>query len=497
MLSNDYFQNILNFLDALFLAKEADSIFFGLFDSWQTVLLSMADILVSAFCFYFILKLFRESRAWQLFKGVIFLFCFALLCNFFGLKTISYLLYNSMSILLIGFVVIFQPELRKALETLGRNTFELLRSATQDLSNPNGKPIDDTYMIDVLVEACQNMAKTKTGALIIIERTTGLKEIIDASSTAVILDSLLTVPALEQIFYKNSPLHDGALILRNGKIYAARCHVPLSENTILKGDLGTRHRAALGASEIGDSIVLVVSEEKGSISVAQEGVLYSMENIQILEETLKRLLLPNEHKTTSRIHFLEKLRAIASVKTSYQIPTVNQVDASLPQSSLQKGVFNRFITQLGLQALALVFAIFLFLYVQVTTNPIETYTLNQVNITKNEATLYEQEGYTVQLQNTQLALTVRARQNMIQRLKNQLDILTAYVDLPTEQLKEGTYSLPVQIKSDVLSDRLYQIQKQSLNSVVVTVLKEKNDHEILPGLEENVYEIYKLSKVQP
>lgn len=495
MLSTDYFQNLLNFFDALIFSKEADSIFFGLFDSWQSVLLNLADIFVSAFCFYFILKLFRQSRAWQLFKGVIFLFAFAVLCNFFGLKTISYLLYNSMSILLIGFVVIFQPELRKALETLGRNTFVLLRSAAQDLNYNSSKASDEAHMINRLVEACQNMSRTKTGALIIIERTTGLKEIIDASSTAVILDSLLTVPALEQIFYKNSPLHDGALILRNGKIYAARCHVPLSENTSLKGDLGTRHRAALGASELGDSIVVVVSEETGTMSVAQEGVLYRMDNIQMLEETLKRLLLPTESKPLTKQNFLEKLKAIATVQkteTKQDVQPETKFTFSLEDG---RRFLSRLMTQVGLQLLSLIFAIFLFLYVQTTTNPVETYTLTQVNINKNFATLYEEEGYTVQLQNTNLSVTVRARASVVQRLQNQLDIISAYVDLPTNQLKEGTYTLPVSIKSEVLSDRLYQIQKQSVNSVVATVLKQENkENEILPGLEENIYEIHKTSK---
>lgn len=487
MLSTDYFQQLLSFFEALLFGKASDSIFFGLFDSWESIALSIADIFVSAFCFYFILKLFKESRAWQLFKGALFLFAFALLCNFFGLKTISYLLYHSMSILIIGFVVIFQPELRKALETLGRNSFELLRTAAQDLSSSN-KNNNASQMILALVEACRSMALSKTGALIIIEQRTGLKEIIDASSTAVILDSLLTAPALEQIFYKNSPLHDGALILRNGRIFAARCHVPLSETTKLKGNLGTRHRAALGASEMGDSLAIVVSEEKGHISLAKEGVLYKMKSTDELKNTLEHLLLDKGEETTK-----QKAGKLFSKLRSSENTFFSDILLSKDQRTSEEPFVKRFFSKLSLQLLSLLLAVLVFLFIQVSTNPIESYTLTNVNILKNNILLYEQQGYTVQLQNPQLSITVRARQNVIQRLKNQLDVLTASIELPTGNLIEGSYTLPIQIKSELLSDRMYQVQKQSVSTVVVTVVKpEEKENTLLPGIESNVQEIYKV-----
>ncbi|MDD4542106.1 MAG: diadenylate cyclase CdaA, partial [Eubacteriales bacterium] len=219
---------------------------------------SALDILITTLVFYFILKLFRDSRAWQLLRGILLIIAFAIVTSFLGLNTISFIFNNTISILAIALLVIFQPELRKTLEKLGRSRLVKVISPKE---RENAVDSGSRHLIESIVSACESMSKTRTGALIIIERSTRLGEL-QSQENAVQVDSSVSTTLLKQIFYTGSPLHDGAVLIREGRIAAARIHVPLSDAYHLRHEFGTRHRAAVGASELGDAIAVVVSEER-------------------------------------------------------------------------------------------------------------------------------------------------------------------------------------------------------------------------------------------
>lgn len=250
MAGNSFWDGILNEIQ--------NGLFY--FTSPWNLLISVFDVLVTTLLFYYVLKLISETQAWQLLKGLLAFFALMIAASWMGLNTINYIIVNSASILAIGIIIIFQPELRKALESIGRRSSRFFSSGEGDAS-------DSQIMQDIeaIVLAAEEMSAEKTGALITVERTTMLGDLIEG--TAVVLDSELSSTILRQIFYNNSPLHDGAVIIRSGRVYAARVHVPLGDTYELKNELGTRHRAAIGASEIGDTISIVVSEETDRKSV--------------------------------------------------------------------------------------------------------------------------------------------------------------------------------------------------------------------------------------
>ena len=251
------------------------------------VFIALLDIFITTLIIYFILKLIRDSRAWQLLKGIVLIVIFSQIFILLGLETIGFILTNTLSVLAIAFVVLFQPELRRALETVGRNSFTILSGVVAQ-ETPLGK--NAIYsMIEAIVRATEKLVETNTGALIIIERETKLGELIEQDN-AVVIDSAVSATLLLQIFYKGSPLHDGAVLIRNGRINAARCHVPLSDNYHLRKDFGTRHRAAIGISEMGDAISVVVSEERSIVSIAINGHLYTLDNPDALRTILHKQL---------------------------------------------------------------------------------------------------------------------------------------------------------------------------------------------------------------
>lgn len=224
------------------------------------------DIVIVAIIIYNLLKMIRETRAVQLVKGIVLLFLALQLSAWFNLTTMNFLLRNTMQIGLFAIVVIFQPELRSMLERLGR-------SKAGDLITFNtiiGSESEFEKSIDEIADACINLSRTKTGALIVIERSTKLGDVI---KTGTLINAEITSSLLENIFVPNTPLHDGAVIIRDDKIFSAGCLLPLTSNTNLSRELGTRHRAALGMSENSDALVIVVSEETGKISLAVNGTL--------------------------------------------------------------------------------------------------------------------------------------------------------------------------------------------------------------------------------
>ena len=253
-----------------------------------SVIRAIVDIGLVTYVIYKIIILVRETRAWQLIKGIIFILIAAELSKVLKLNTIAYLLNRTVSILALAMVVLFQPELRRVLEQVGRSRFRNL-FVFEDSSNQ----VKTSAMIEDIVKACTELSRTFTGALIVIERETKIGDII---RTGVQLDANITPELLLNIFYPNTPLHDGAVIIRNDKIVAAGCYLPLTENPNLSKELGTRHRAALGVTEESDAVAIIVSEETGVISVAKEGKLTRYLDVKTLKNMLRDIFEIKEKK---------------------------------------------------------------------------------------------------------------------------------------------------------------------------------------------------------
>ena len=235
------------------------------------------EIIIIAFVLYHIMVWVKNTRAWMLFKGIIVILIFLLIAALFQMNTILWLSGKVVNIAAIALVIIFQPELRNALERLGRKnfSFDFQKASTVRFSEKT---------ITEIVKACYEMGKVKTGALIVIERDVMLNEYI---RTGIPLDSLVSSQLLINIFEHNTPLHDGAIIVRGDRIVAATCYLPLSDNMELSKELGTRHRAAVGVSEVSDSMTIIVSEETGAVSLAVEGTLYRNIDADFLKSKLR------------------------------------------------------------------------------------------------------------------------------------------------------------------------------------------------------------------
>lgn len=219
----------------------------------------LIDILIVAFIAYKAIKLVKETRAQQLIKGLVMLVVILLLSQWLRFNTINYILRNTLQVGVVAVLVIFQPELRRALEKMGRsNISNLFNSSNDDIEN----------LTDEICDAVSFMSGEKIGALIVIERETKLGDVLNSGTE---LSAKVSSPLIINIFIPNTPLHDGAVIIREGKIQAAACILPLTHNDSLSRELGTRHRAALGVTENSDCVVVVVSEETGKISFAENG----------------------------------------------------------------------------------------------------------------------------------------------------------------------------------------------------------------------------------
>ncbi len=250
------------------------------------------DIVVITFLIYKCIGFFRQSRAGQLIKGIGALLIAALIANWLEMAMVNWLMVRILDSALIAVVIVFQPEIRRALEHVGTSRFGLFgRSSATD---PEEQNIE--HMIEVASRAAGTMQEQKCGALMVFERATQLGEIID---TGTLIDAKSTSSLICNIFYPKSPLHDGAMILREGRVCAAGCILPLTQNTELNQALGTRHRAAIGMSENSDAVVVIVSEETGIISIAVNGELRRGFNGLTLRTELSELLLEHKDKTNS------------------------------------------------------------------------------------------------------------------------------------------------------------------------------------------------------
>jgi len=241
----------------------------------------LIDILIVTYLIYKLIFWIKETRAWVLFKGILVILIFAAICYILKLNTILWILRNTVSVGIIAVIIVFQPELRKALEQLGKSKhfFSML--------NLSGDEVSKEYTeatAEEVVKAAEKMSAVKTGALMLIEREVPLG---DFERTGINIDAAVSSQLLINIFEKNTPLHDGAVIIKNNRVSAATCFLPLTDSNEISMDLGTRHRAAIGASEVSDAFVVVVSEETGTISVANGGVLYR--NLSV--DGLRRMLL--------------------------------------------------------------------------------------------------------------------------------------------------------------------------------------------------------------
>ena len=242
--------------------------------------LDVIDIVVVAYFLYRLFLMLKNTRAATLGKGLMVLIGFTLICRWLNLHVISWLLEKSMTVIMVALPVVFQPELRRALEQIGRG--KLFRKGSErDEQELNA-------MLDDVANATKAMSASKVGALMVFERATGLVERIE---TGVPIDGVVSSGLIQNIFVKDTPLHDGAVIIRGNRIVAACCLLPLTENRNLSQELGTRHRAALGMSEQSDAMVLVVSEETGAISIARNGELMRYLTVEDVKAILRNAII--------------------------------------------------------------------------------------------------------------------------------------------------------------------------------------------------------------
>lgn len=247
------------------------------------------EIIIIAFIIYELMLWIKDTRSWMLFKGIVILLVFVLFASILNLTTILWLAEKTLNVGIIAIIIVFQPELRKALEQIGRKNIFTDLLLSEDSRNIKERFSDRT--INEIVKATYELAKTKTGALIVIEQDISLGEY---ERTGIPIDSVISSQLLINIFEHNTPLHDGAVIVRGDRIVSATCYLPLSDNMKLSKELGTRHRAGVGVSEATDSLTIIVSEETGKVSVALEGKIYR----NINGDEMKQYLITSQNKKT-------------------------------------------------------------------------------------------------------------------------------------------------------------------------------------------------------
>jgi diadenylate cyclase len=259
------------------------------------------DILIVAFVVYKLLGLIKQTRAEQLLKGVMLLVVATFVSDLLNLHTINWILKGTVALGAVAILIVFQPELRRALEYMGRTKF--MKGPSNRLDKEKGKQITSQ-----VIKAVDSFSAERVGALIVFERDTNLTDI---AETGTIIDAEISEQLLGNIFYEGAPLHDGAVIVKDGRVRAAGCVLPLTRNNNISKSLGTRHRAGIGITEHSDSLVLIVSEESGIISIAEDGQLTRYLDLKTVEKTLLNMFLNPENMTTtmSTVHrMIDKVR---------------------------------------------------------------------------------------------------------------------------------------------------------------------------------------------
>lgn len=256
---------------------------------------SVLDIAVVSYIFYKFYMLMRETRAEQLLKGILLIILLIPVSSLLHLTTLNWILNKTITIGVLSFIIIFQPEIRKALEHIGRSTF------TDKHIFEDEKMIEE--VVTEIANSVENLSKSRTGALIVIEQTTGLGDIV---VTGTKIDANVSAALLENIFVVNTPLHDGATVIRNNRIVAAGCFLPLTNNGNLSKQLGTRHRAGIGVSEVSDALVIIISEETGVISLAVNGNLTRYYTKERLKDILIRII---KNRSNKKVTYREKVKS--------------------------------------------------------------------------------------------------------------------------------------------------------------------------------------------
>ena len=266
------------------------------FSSYRTTMDfgDVAEILIIAVLLYYTLVWMKTTRAWILLKGLIVILAFLLLAYFFRMTTILWMAQNVLGFAVTALIVVLQPELRKALEELGKKNI-----ISSVLPFDNSHRVNEEFSektINEITKACVEMGKVRTGALIVIEQKVSLR---DYERTGIDVDGIVTSQLLINIFEHNTPLHDGAVIIQGNRVVSATCYLPLSDNLGLSKELGTRHRAGVGISEVTDSMTIIVSEETGKVSIAENGRLLRA----VTEEELRQYLLVTQDKSVESQKF--------------------------------------------------------------------------------------------------------------------------------------------------------------------------------------------------
>lgn len=259
------------------------------------------DILIVAVVVYKLLGLIKQTRAEQLFKGVLLLVVATFLSDLFNLHTINWILKGTVALGAVAILVVFQPELRRGLEYLGRSKF--VNAPFEPMDKEKGKHITSN-----IVKAIDLFSRDRVGALIVFERQTNLTDIMESGT---IVDAEISDQILGNIFYEGAPLHDGAVIIRDGRVYAAGCVLPLTRNNSISKDLGTRHRAGIGITENSDALTLIVSEETGIISMAEDGQLSRFLDVKTVEKKLLNMYMNIDEGSRPRnvvSRFINKIR---------------------------------------------------------------------------------------------------------------------------------------------------------------------------------------------
>lgn len=270
----------------------------------------VVEIIIIAFLVYYILAWMKTTRAWRLLKGLIIIFLFLFVAYKMDMSTIMWIAQNVLGFAVTAIIVVLQPELRHALEELGQKNFLSSIPFSPDSSRRVSELFSEKT-INEITKACVEMSKVKTGALIVIEKKESLK---DYERTGIEVDAVVTSQLLINIFEHNTPLHDGAVIIRGNRITYATCYLPLSDNLGLSKELGTRHRAGVGISEVTDSMTIIVSEETGKISIAYEGELQRSLSADELKEKMRQLLNMNEEGSKSKRRWKGRSKSVDEKK---------------------------------------------------------------------------------------------------------------------------------------------------------------------------------------
>ena len=459
--NSDFITQIITFINELFKSLNSGYLFLG--SSWDFVRY-IIDITVVTAMFYWLFTFVRQTRAWQLIKGIVLVLVFVFFCSIIGMDMVSFLFNRLLYVFAILFIILFQPELRRVLETVGLRTSGQVRGIFSKKHEEQTNPTKT--MLNEICDACSVMSQSYTGALIIIERNTKLNELAEQEN-AVHFESTVTSSVLQSIFYKGSPMHDGALLIRDNVIIAARCHVPLSITMHELEKTGTRHRAAVGASELGDTVVVVVSEERGTMSIAVNGKLFEMSSKEELKANLMYLMglsTPQDRKATSR--------GKKKKKASSNQPLVTQTEAAGIEAETTEVRTQNALDSNGFQhisrgqkaffmVVSIILSMTLWLYIQVQNNPVVTRT---ITVPIQYETENVPQGIDVSRPVKTCELTVVGRQNYIGNID--ASDVKAYIDYSQlDVASSGVYNLDVKIESN----GAFRVERQLPDKVSVTV----------------------------